>query len=118
MLDRRRLPRKRVTLATDKGYDTRAFVEELRQREVTPHVTQNTSNRRSAIDARTTRHPGYGVSQRVRKRIEECFGWIKTVGTGRKLRYIGKAKNQLWGTLTAVALNLVRMANIEAQRAV
>lgn len=115
MLDRRRLPRKRVTLAADKGYDTRAFVEELRQREVTPHVTQNTSNRRSAIDVRTTRHPGYALSQRVRKRIEECFGWIKTVGAGRKLRYIGKAKNQLWATLTAVALNLVRMANIEGR---
>ena len=89
----------------------------MRQREVTPHVTQNTANRRSAIDLRTTRHPGYALSQRVRKRIEERFGWIKTVGAGRKLRYIGKAKNQLWATLTAVALNLVRMANIEAQPA-
>jgi transposase len=117
MLDRRRLPRKRVTLAADKGYDTNAFVEELRQREVTPHVAQNTARRRSAIDGRTTRHPGYALSQRVRKRIEECFGWIKTTGAGRKLRYIGKAKNQLWATLTAVALNLVRMANIEAQAA-
>jgi transposase len=117
MLDRRRLPRKRVTLAADKGYDTRAFVEELRQREVTPHVAQNTSRRRSAIDGRTTRHPGYGLSQRVRKRIEECFGWIKTVGGGRKLRYIGRAKNQLWATFTAVAFNLVRMANLEAQAA-
>ena len=117
MLDRRRLPRKRVTLAADKGYDTRAFVEELRQREVTPHVTQNTSNRRSAIDGRTTRHPGYALSQRVRKHIEECFGWIKTTGAGRKPRYIGKAKNQLWATLTAVALNLVRIAIIEAQQA-
>ena len=115
MLDRRRLPRKRVTLAADKGYDTRAFVEELRQREVTPHVTQNTAKRRSAIDLRTTRHPGYALSQRVRKRIEECFGWIKTVGAGRKLRYIGIARNQLWATLTAVALNLVRMANIEGR---
>jgi len=118
MLDRRRLPRKRVTLAADKGYDTRAFVEELRQREVTPHVTQNTSNRKSAIDGRTTRHPGYAISQRIRKRIEECFGWMKTTGAGRKLRYIGKAKNQLWATLTAIALNLLRMANIEAQTAV
>ena len=117
MLDRRRLPRKRATLAADKGYDTRAFVEELRQREVTPHVTQNSSKRRSAIDLRTTRHPGYALSQRLRKRIEECFGWIKTVGAGRKLRYIGIARNQYWATLTAVALNLVRMANIEAQSA-
>jgi transposase len=117
MLDRRRLPRKRVTLAADKGYDTRAFIEELRRREVTPHVAQNTSNRKSAIDGRTTRHPGYGHSQRVRKRIEECFGWMKTTGGGRKLRYVGRAKTQLWATLTAVAFNLVRMANLEAQAA-
>lgn len=106
-----------MTLGADKGYDTRAFVEELRQREVTPHVTQNTSNRRSAIDRRTTRHGGYALSQRVRKRVEECFGWIKTTGGGRKLRYVGCAKNQLWATLTAVMFNLVRMVNIEAQPA-
>ena len=117
LLDRRRLPRKRVTLAGDKGYDTRAFIEALREREITPHVAQNTSNRRSAIDGRTTRHAGYALSQRVRKRIEECFGWIKTTGGGRKLRYIGRAKNQLWATFTAVAFNLVRMANLEAQAA-
>lgn len=117
LLDRRRRPRKCVTLAGDKGYDTRAFVEELRRREVTPHVTQNTSGRRSAIDRRTTRHPGYVRSQRVRKRIEECFGWMKTVAGGRKLRYIGRAKNQLWATFTAVAYNLVRMANLETQTA-
>ena len=71
LLDRRQTPRKRVILAGDKGYDTRAFVESLRQREVTPHIAQNTSNRRSAIDGRTIRHPGYAVSQRVRKRVEE-----------------------------------------------
>ena len=120
MLDRRSCQagaRRRVTLAGDKGYDTRAFVEELRQREVTPHVTQNTANRKSAIDRRTTRHPGYLQSQRVRKRIEECFGWVKTVGCGRKLRYVGRAKNQLWATFTAVAYNLVRMANLEVQTA-
>jgi transposase len=121
MLDRRSRQagggRRRTTLAGDKGYDTRAFVAALRERAVTPHVTQNTSHRRSAIDGRTTRHPGYGQSQRVRKRIEECFGWMKTVGGGRKLRYIGRAKNQLWATLTAVAYNLVRMANLEPQTA-
>ena len=115
MLDRRKLPRKRVTLAADRGYDTRAFVEELRQREVTPHIARNTSGRKSAIDGRTTRHAGYGRSLRVRKRIEECFGWIKTVGGGRKLRYVGRAKNQLWATWTAVAFNLTRMANLELQ---
>jgi transposase len=117
MLDRRGTAGRRATLGADKGYDTRAFVRALRQRGVTPHVTQNTSGRRSAIDGRTTRHPGYAVSQRVRKRVEECFGWIKTTGNGRKLRYIGLAKNQLWATCTAAAYNLVRMANIEAHPA-
>jgi len=117
MLDRRRTTGKRATLGADKGYDTRAFVRALRAREVTPHVTQNTSGRRSAIDGRTTRHAGYAMSQRVRKRVEECFGWIKTTGNGRKLRYIGLAKNQLWATFTAVAYNLVRMANIAASPA-
>ena len=115
MLDRRILPRKRVTLAGDKGYDTAAFVEALRQREVTPHVAQNTSRRKSAIDGRTTHHPGYAISLRIRKRIEECFGWFKTVGGGRKLRYVGRAKNQLWATFTAVAFDLVRMTNIIRQ---
>ncbi len=62
-------------LAAHKGYDTRDFVEELRQPEVTPHIAQSTSNRRSAIDGRTTRHPGYALSRRVRKHIEECLGW-------------------------------------------
>lgn len=117
MLDRRRTAGKRATLGADKGYDTRAFVRALRGRKVTPHVTQNTSGRRSAIDGRTTRHAGYAVSQRVRKRVEECFGWIKTTGSGRKLRYIGLAKNQLWATFTAAAYNLVRMANIAASPA-
>jgi len=117
LLDRRQTARKRVTLAADKGYDTNDFVESLRQREVTPHLAQNTTNRRSAIDRRTTRHPGYAISQRARKRVEECFGWTKTVGGGRKLRYIGVKKNQLWATFTAVAFNLVRLANLEAQAA-
>ena len=117
MLDRRRTAGKRATLGADKGYDTRAFVRALREREVTPHVTQNTSGRRSAIDGRTTRHAGYAVSQRIRKRVEECFGWIKTTGNGRKLRYIGLAKHQRWATFTAAAYNLVRMATIEASLA-
>ena len=112
MLDRRRGPRRRVTLGADKGYDTRSFVEELRQREVTPHVAQHTNRRRSAIDGRTTQHEGYRLSQRVRKRVEEIFGWMKTVGGGRKLRYVGTQKNQLWATLTAATYNLVRMANL------
>lgn len=117
MLDRRSLPSQRVTLAADKGYDVGWFVEQLRAREVTPHVAQHTSNRRSAIDGRTTRHPGYALSQRVRKRIEEVFGWLKTVGGGRKLRYRGVRRNQFWGSLAAAAYNLVRMANLEVQSA-
>lgn len=118
LLDKRLTPRKRVTMGADKGYDTKAFVEVLREREVTPHIARNVSARRSsAIDGRTTRHPGYARSLRARKRIEECFGWMKTVGGGRKLRYIGLEKNQLWATFTAVAYNLVRMAKLEPQPA-
>ena len=79
----------RVTLGADKGYDFHDFVGELRHMNVTPHVAQNDTNRRSAIDQRTTRHDGYRVSQRKRKRIEEMFGWMKTVGLRRKLRHRG-----------------------------
>jgi IS5 family transposase len=70
----------RVTLEADKHYDTAGFVAECREMHVTPHIAQNTSGRRSAIDGRTTRHPGYAVSQWVRKRVEEIFGWVKTGG--------------------------------------
>ena len=116
MLDRLpRQPKQRLTLGADKGYDTREFVAELRQRRVTPHVAQNQSGRRSAIDGRTTSWAGYKVSQRLRKRVEEIFGWVKTVGGGRKLRYIGLAANQLWTGLTVAAHNLVRLARIERQ---
>ena len=118
MLDR--LPRKphhRITLGADKGYDTREFVSELRKRKVTPHVAQNQSGRRSAIDGRTTSHGGYKVSQRIRKRVEEIFGWAKTTGGGDKLRYIGLASNKLWAELTAAGYNLVRIIRIERQQA-
>ncbi len=83
-----------------------------REMRVTPHVAQNTKGRASAIDGRTTRHPGYAISQRVRKRVEEIFGWTKTVGGGRKLGYIGVARNQMWADLTVAAYNLVRMAKL------
>ena len=76
----------RITVGADRGYDTRGFVKGCRNLKVTPHVAQK---QRSAIDRRTTRHEGYRVSQRARKRIEEVFGWVKTVGGGRKLRYCG-----------------------------
>jgi transposase len=104
----------RWTLGGDKAYDTADFVDDVRALGVTPHVAQNTSSRRSAIDGRTTSHHGYEVSQRKRKRVEEIFGWMKTVGGGRKLRYIGKKRNGMWLTFAAAAFNLVRMANIEA----
>jgi transposase len=112
MLDRRPDPAPHVTLGADKGYDTQEFVVQCRGRQVTPHVAQNTKGRRSAIDGRTTRHPGYAISQRIRKRVEEIFGWTKTVGGGRKLRYIGVARNQFWAELTTAAYNLVRMVNL------
>ncbi len=102
----------RITLGADKNYDTRGFVAKCREMRVTPQVAQNTKGRASAIDGRTTRHPGYAISQRVRKRVEEIFGWTKTVGGGRKLRYIGVARNQLWADLTVAAYNLVRMAKL------
>ena len=91
MLARLPASTRRRTVAGDKGYDTKDFVARTRQLGFTPHVAQNTTNRRSAIDGRTTRHAGHLVSQRIRKRIEEPFGWIKTIAGGRKLRYIGRA---------------------------
>ena len=107
----------RVTVAGDKGYDTREFVKELRQMNVTPHVSQNTTGRRSAIDGRTTRHAGYEISQRKRKRIEEVFGWMKTVAGMRKLRHRGIEKAAWMFTFAAAAYNLVRIRNLRAQPA-
>jgi transposase len=103
----------RVTLAADKGYDTKDFVKEMRHMNVTPHVSQN--DRRpggSAIDGRTTRHAGYKVSQQKRKRIEEVFGWLKTVGALRKMRLRGLFKVGWVFTFAAAAYNLVRMRNL------
>ena len=101
------LPR---TLGADKGYDTRECVAAMRRRRVTPHAAQNTTGRRSAIDGRTTSWPGYRVSQRVRKRVEEIFGWMKTVGGFRRTRYRGVARTRFAGYLIAAAYNLVRVA--------
>ena len=105
------------TLGADKGYDTKACVADLRARNVTPHVTQNTRGRRSAIDRRTTRHVGYAISQRIRKRVEEIFGWMKTVGGFRRTRYRGLERTQLAGYLVATAYNLVRMVRLVAATA-
>jgi len=81
---------KRVTVGTDKAYDTHGFVEQARAMNVTPHVTQNTNGRHSAIDGRTTGHEGYTRSLSCRARIEEIYGWLKTVGGQRKTRYRGE----------------------------
>ncbi len=105
--------KRRRTIAADKAYDTRDFVAKARQLGFTPHVAQNTSKRRSAIDARTTRHPGHIVSQRIRKRVEEPFGWIKPIGGGRKLRYIGRQRNRAWFKIEAAVYNLIRITALD-----
>jgi transposase len=102
-----------VTLGGDKNYDTQGCVADLRAVGVTPHVAQNTTRRGgSAIDGRTTRHPGYDLSQRVRKRVEEIFGWLKTVGGMRKTRFRGAARVGWMFTWALAAYNLVRMRNL------
>ena len=102
-----------VTLGGDKNYDTQGCVADLRAVGVTPHVAQNTTRRGgSAIDGRTTRHPGYDLSQRVRKRVEEIFGWLKTVGGMRKTRFRGSARVGWMFTWALAAYNVVRMRNL------
>ena len=110
-----RLPRtkRRRTLAADKGYDAAEFVATVRGLGFTPHVAQHTNGRRSAIDARTTRHPGHRISQSKRPRIEEPFGWIKTIAGGRKLRYKGKDRNGAWFKITAAVYNLIRITALD-----
>jgi transposase len=106
---------RRVTLGADKGYDTKDFVAECRHLNITLHVAQNVKrNGGSAIDGRTTRHAGFEVSQRKRKRIEECFGWLKTVALIRKVRHRGIEKVGWVFTFAAAAYNLVRMRNLLA----
>ena len=106
----------KVTLGGDKGFDTRDFVAELREINVTPHLAQNTSGRRSAIDGRTTRHPGYAVSQRIRKRIEEAFAWIKAIAGQSRTKLRGLARVRWSFTLAAAAYNLVRLPKLLATR--
>jgi transposase len=104
---------RQVTLGGDKNYDTLDFVSKLREAAVTPHVAQNQHERRtSAIDDRTTRHQGYAISQRKRKRVEEIFGWIKTIAGLRKTRHRGKDRVGWMFTFAAAAYNLVRMRNL------
>ena len=110
--------RKRVTLGGDKNYDTRDFVEKLRRLQITPHVAQNDTNRSSAIDQRTTRHPGYEVSQRKRKRVEQSFGWMKMVGMLKKVKLRGLEKVGWLFTFTGAAYNLCRLQKLRAQAVV
>ena len=109
---RERPGRQRVTLGGDKNYATHAFVQDLRAVQVTPHVAQHTTNRARAIDGRTTRHPGYAVSQQQRKRVEEIFGWLKTVGLLRKVTLRGVRRVGWLVTFAAAVFNLVRMRNL------
>ena len=115
----RRLPKmaRRRTVAADKAYDTRDFVAGCRQLGVTPHVAQHDTNRRSAIDGRTTRHQGHLVSLRIRKRIEEPIGWMKTIAGGRKLRYIGVQRNRAWFLIAGAVYNVIRITALDAASA-
>ena len=106
--------KRRITVGGDKNYDTKDFVKSCRSIAVTPHVARRET---SIVDGRTTRYPGYQVSQRIRKRVEEIFGWDKTVAGARKLRYKGVERNGLWWELTAAAYNLLRMAKIALAQA-
>jgi len=118
MLEERLPGSGRITVGADKGYDTRDFVEDCRALNITPHVAQNDGRPGgSAIDQRTTRQPGYSVSLLLRKRIEEIFGWLKTVGNFRKTRYKGREKTQLAAYLTGAAYNLLRIAKLLLQPA-
>lgn len=103
------------TVGADKAYDTTDFVADLRARDVTPHIAQQiTKHRGSKIDARTTRHPGYAISQKKRKLVEEIFGWGKTVGSLRKTKYRGRERNGLMAYLNAAAYNLLRILKLSA----
>src|SRR6202142_3068266 len=121
MIERHSPGTKRITLGGDKGFDVTDFVGELRERNVTPHIavdahlTKTGKTRKTAIDGRTTRHPGYAISQRIRKRIEEGFGYMKTVGGFRKTKYRGIKKVGWAFTLTAAAYNLVRLPKLMGQ---
>jgi transposase len=101
-----------ATVGGDKGYDTAGFVAALRTQHLTPHVAQNTTRRRSAIDGRTTRHPGYAISQQTRKRVEEIFGWAKTIGLCRQMRHRGVRRVGWMFTFALAVYNLVRIRNL------
>lgn len=101
-----------ATLGADKGYDVHAFVADLKRRGIRPYIARNTQDRRSAIDGRTARGQGYAVSQHARKRIEQGFGWVKTIGGLRKLPRVGLDTVRGWVTWTFAAYNLIRIGGI------
>jgi hypothetical protein len=105
---------RRITVGGDKGYDAASFIADMRALNVTPHIAQNTSGRRSALDARTTRHAGYEASQRKRKRIEEPFGWGKTIGGLARPMLRGLKKLDFKFTLTMAGYNLIRLPRLLA----
>lgn len=114
MLDRQKLKGlKPKTIGADKVYDTRDFIKELRERKITPHVAMNDQRRGgSAIDGRTSRHEGYAISQRLRKKVEEIFGWMKVVGGFRRTRFRGLERTELQGPFVGAAYNLVRISRL------
>jgi len=115
MLDEHVAGREGTTLGADAGYDVASFVTAVRERGITPHIAQTRDHRRrSAVDSRTTRHSGYAVSQRIRKRVEEIFAWTKTVACFRKTRFKGQLRTQLAAHLVAAAYNLLRIAKLMA----
>ena len=114
MIESHRSGRRRLTLGADKGYDAAGFVKDLRAMNVTPHIAQNNTRRCSAIDGRTTRHPGYAMSQQKRKRIEEPFGWGKTIGGLARPMLRGVARLGFKFILTMTAYNLIRLPKLLA----
>lgn len=105
------------TLGADKGYHVREFVEHLRQHEIRPHIARIENRKTPGLDGRTTRTEGYRISQRKRKRVEEIFGWLKTVGGMRKTRFIGQAKTQMAAFISGAAYNLLRIAKLSGSGA-
>ena len=101
------------TLSGDKGYHSRAFIQVLRHHDIRPHIAQIEGRKTPGLDGRTTRHEGYRISQRKRKRIEEIFGWLKSYGGLRKTRFIGTARVQLHAYLAGAAYNLLRMSRLQ-----
>jgi len=106
---------RRITLGADKNYDTGDFVSTVRELQIIPHVAQNNTNRSSAIDERTTRHAGYRISQRKRKRVEQAFGWMKMIGLLRKVKLRGLEKVGWWFTFVGAAYNLIRLRRLRAE---